>query len=291
MTQEVTMFRSLSPGTIGVKATLEEGLELARRGGFQGLDISIKEVAGVVGDQGAAAVTDRFREVGLRIGAWGLPVPWNGAEEDYRAGLAGLEELAAAGAAVGATRVAQWIPASSEDLAFRENFRWHVSRLKPIAEVLREHGCSLGLEFIGPRTMRVERPYGFIYSMPGMLALSEAIGTGNVGLLLDCWHWYTSLGTLSDLRALGAADVVHVHVNDAPSGVAITDQVDNIRALPSETGVIDLAGFLGVLNEMGYGGPVTPEPFSRRVRELPPDEAVRETHEGLNRAWQEAGLQ
>ena len=285
------MFRSLSPGTIGVKATLDEGLELARRGGFQGLDINIVEVAGIVRDRGAAAVTDRFREAGLKIGAWGLPVSWNGSEEDYRRGLAGLEELAAAGAAVGAFRVAQWVPAASENLPFRENFRWHVDRLKPIAEILSGHGCRLGLEFIGPRTIRADKPYGFIYTMPGMLALSEAIGTGNVGLLLDCWHWYTSLGTLSDLRALSASDVVHVHVNDAPSGVDVAEQVDNVRALPSETGVIDLPGFLGILKEIDYDGPVTPEPFSQRVRQLPPDQAVRETHKGLYNAWQEARLQ
>ena len=84
----------------------------------------------------------------------------------------------------------------------------------------------------GPRTLRVDKPYGFIHSMDGMLGLAHAIGTGNVGLLLDCWHWYTGLGTVSDLMALTAEDVVHVHVNDAPAGVDVADQIDNKRALP-----------------------------------------------------------
>ena len=169
---------------------------------------------------------------------------WRGDEAEYKAGLSKLAEFAAAGAAVGATRVAQWVPSASEDLKFGDNFRWHIDRFKPIAEILGEHGCSLGLEFIGPRTLRVDKSYGFIHSMDGMLALGHAIGTGNVGLLLDCWHWYTGLGTLSDLMGLTADDVVHVHVNDAPDGVDVSEQIDNKRALPGETGVIDLVGFL-----------------------------------------------
>jgi sugar phosphate isomerase/epimerase len=284
------MFKSLAPGTIGVKADLEEGLKYAKLGGFQGLDIGISTVASLVQEKGADHVKGLFGEAGVRIGAWGLPVGWNGPQEEYEKGLMALPALAEAGAAVGACRVSQWIPAASDERKFRENFQWHVQRLRPVCEILRDHGCSLGLEFIGPRTMRMETSYGFIYTLPGMMALCEAIGTGNAGLLLDCWHWYTGLGTLSDLRSLAADDVVHVHVNDAPAGVDVGDQVDNVRALPSETGVIDLVGFLKVLEEIGYEGPVTPEPFSKRVRELPAEEAVKETGDGLDRAWQAAGL-
>ncbi len=284
------MFKSLAPGAIGVKASMEEGLEYSKLGGFQGLDVGIGGIASLAKEKGAGHVKGLFREAGLKMGAWGLPVAWNGSQEDYDRDLKALPGLARVGADVGALRVSQWIPAASDDKTFRDNYRWHIQRLRPICEILKDHGCSLGLEFIGPLTMRQDKPYGFIYSLPGMMALCEGIGTGNVGLLLDCWHWYTSLGTLADLRALGPEDVIHVHVNDAPADVDIADQIDNIRALPSETGVIDLVGFLGVLKEIGYTGPVTPEPFSQRVRELPPEEAVKETGVGLDKAWQAAGL-
>lgn len=284
------MFKSLSPGTIGVRATLTEGLAYAAAGGFQGLDSGIQAVAERVEEKGADHVVGLFEEAGLKIGVWGLPVAWNGPDDAYQEGLEALPALAAAGTEVGALRVSQWVPPASDERGFRENFRWHVGRLRPICEILKDHGCSLGLEFIGPRTIRLDKPLGFIYTMDGMLGLCEAIGTGNVGLLLDCWHWYTGLGTLSDLRALVPEDVVHVHVNDAPSGVDVTEQIDNRRALPGETGVIDLVGFLKVLKEIGYEGPVTPEPFSQRVRELPAEEAVRETGAALDGAWRAAGL-
>ena len=284
------MFKSLSPGTIGIKATLTEGLVYAKTGGFQGLDVSIQEVVKLVEEKGADHVTGLFQTAGMRVGNWGLPVNWRGDEETYRAGLESLPALAAAGASVGALRVSTVMMPASEDLRFRENFRWCMARLQPVCEILKDHGCSLGMEFIGPQTLRVDKRYGFIYTIDGMMAFCEAIGTGNAGLLLDCWHWYTGLGTLADLRALAPEDVVHVHVNDAPAGVDVSEQIDNRRALPGETGVIDLVGFLKVLDEIGYDGPVTPEPFSQRVRELPADEAARETGAALDRAWREAGL-
>ncbi len=284
------MFKCLSPGAIGVRATLVEGLSYASSGGFQGLDVNIREVARLVSDKGSDHVTGLFSEAGMKIGAWGLPVAWNGPREDYERDLRVLPGLAAAGAAVGACRVSQWIAPASDERPFREQFTRCLGRMRPVCEVLKDHGCSLGLEFIGPRTQRVGSTYGFIHSIGGMLGFCEVLGTGNAGLLLDSWHWHTSLGTLADLRGLTPPDVIHVHVNDAPAGVAVEDQVDHVRALPSETGVIDLSGFLKALKEIGYAGPVTPEPFSRKVGELAAVEAVRVTHRGLDEAWRAAGL-
>jgi sugar phosphate isomerase/epimerase len=275
------MFKSLTPGAIGVKGSVEELITLASQGGFQGLDIGIQAVADLVAERGVSEVKGMFDAAHLKMGAWGLPINWNGPEDVYQEGLQNLSKLAEVAAQIGAPRCAQWIPCASDTLKFRENFRFHIQRLKPIAEVLKDNGCSIGLEFIGPQTLRIDKTYGFIYTMNGMLALSEAIGTGNVGLLLDAWHWYTQLGTVSDLLALTPEDVIHVHVNDAPAGVDITDQIDNKRALPSETGVIDLVAFLKAMRDIGYEGPVSPEP----------EQAIAETHAGLDKAWKAAGLQ
>ncbi len=55
--------------------------------------------------------------------------------------------------------------------------------------------------------------------------------------------------------------------------------------------MIDLVGFLKCLDEIGYEGPVTPEPFSDKVKELPPLEAAQITAKGLLKVWNAAGLQ
>ncbi len=143
------MFKCLAPGAIGVKASLEEALALVRDSGFEGLDPNAGEIRALVDERGADEVVALFDSHGVRIGAWGLGVAWNGPEDEYREGLQALPAVASAAASVGATRVSQWVPPASDDRKFRDNFRWHVERLRPIAEVLRGAGCWLGLEFTG----------------------------------------------------------------------------------------------------------------------------------------------
>ena len=281
------MFRNLSPGAIGIRTDLAGAIDLAQRHGWQGLDLPVGDAVRLATERTPEDVAALFAQAGLRLGGWGLPIDWRG---DYdRAALAALEQQAALAQRLGCTRVYTWLLPSSDELPFRENFDRHVARLRPIAEVLAAHGCRLGLEFIGPRTMRDGRRYGFIYTAEGMLCLAQAIGP-NVGLLVDSYHWYTGLGTLADIRALRADDVVYVHVNDAPDGVAVEAQIDQVRRLPATTGVIDLAGFMGALREVGYDGPVTPEPFEQRLKELAPDDACRAAHESMLELWRCAGL-
>lgn len=284
------MFRSLSPGAIGISASFSEGMELAKAANFQGLDVDIGYLARLVEENSAEYVKKLFDDAGLKMGAWGLPMNWRATGTDFKNGLEQLGKFAKVGQSLGCTRLATWILPFSEDTPLRENFDFHVQQFRPIGEVLGEYGCSLGLEFIGPKTMRVGRKYEFIYTMGGMLELCDKIGTGNMGLLLDAWHWYTSHGTLDDLKKLKADQVVHIHINDAPAGVPIDEQIDNVRCLPGETGVIDLVGFLKCLNEIGCEAPVTPEPFSKKLGTMTPLEAAKTTGEHLLKVWKAAGL-
>lgn len=284
------MFRSLSPGAIGIRASFEESLEIAKAAKFQGLDVGMGALAGMVAETSVDHVKGVFSDAGLKMGAWGLPVNWRGEEEEFKKGLEGLREQAKVAEKLSCTRLSTWILPFSEDKPLEENIAFHVERFRPIGEILSEYGCQLGLEFIGPKTMRDGKKYEFIYTMEGMLGLCDKIGTGNMGLLLDAWHWYTSHGTLDDLKKLTPDQVVHVHINDAPKGIPIDEQIDNVRRLPGETGVIDLVGFLKCLNEVGYEGPITPEPFSDRVKGLEPLDAAKLTAKGLLEVWEAAGL-
>ncbi len=81
-----------------------------------------------------------------------------------------------------------------------------------------------------------------------------------------------------------------VHINDAVEGRDPDEQIDKERRLPGESGVIDLKGFLQELKAIGYTGPVTPEPFSEKLREMEPRDAIRATAEALMKVWTEAGI-
>jgi len=284
------VFKSLSAGAIGVGGTTAEIAALASQHGFQGMSFNAGEAAELMDKGQLDLLAAIYESHGLRPGAMGLPVQFRQDEAQFEQGLAGLARQAKAAQAMGCTRCATWIMPASDEIPFEDNFELHRRRLKACAEILGDCGLSLGLEFVGPQTSRAGKAHEFIYDMAGMLGLCDAIGTGNVGLLLDCWHWYCTEGTVAEIEALRPEQVVHVHVNDAPAGIPVAEQIDSKRAMPGETGVIDIAGFLGALEKIGYDGPVMAEPFSQTVRHLPPDEAVRVTAEALDNILAQAGV-
>jgi len=267
------MYKGLSPGAVNCKPdSLKEAIGLAKRHGFGGVEINPREVQSIDEELGAGTVAGLFRDAGLRPAGFGLPVDWRGEDEKWRTGLEQLPALAGVAASIGCQRCMTWVMPSSDDREYAENRRFHVERFTPAARILNEHGISLGLEFIGPKTLRDARKHSFIHKMGDMLELGREIGP-NVGLLLDAWHWYTSGGTLDELAQLRSEQVVYVHVSDAPLGVPVDEQIDNQRMLPGETGVIDIGQFLSTLDRIDYDGPITAEPFKAALKELPSDDA------------------
>ncbi len=280
------MYPSLNPGAIGVHVdSLPAGLELAARHGFAGFHFSIAEAATL----GAEAVAEAAARTQVRLSAWGFPVEFRQDQARWEQGLAQLPGWAALAARLGATRTATWIMPGSDERTYDENFRFHVERLRPAAAILADHGVRLGLEYVGPLTSRAGSKYPFAHTMDQMLELCAAVGP-NVGLLLDSWHWYTAHEAVRHLRRLAPAQVVDVHLNDAPAGLAADEQLDLVRELPCATGVIDIAGFLGSLAAIGYDGPAMVEPFSEALRQLPAEQAVARTADALRLAWTRAGL-
>jgi sugar phosphate isomerase/epimerase len=276
------MYKALSPGAMGIKVgNLKEAIDVASAAGFEGVEFSIHEVADMVDRDGADTVRAMFSSAGLKPAGWGLPTDWRGDESKWQADLASLPRLAAVAKAIGCFRTMTWIMPCSNDRPMEENRKFHVERFQPVSKILADHGCSFGLEFIGPKTLRDSQTYPFIHTMEEMLDMCAEIGP-NMGLLLDCWHWYTSGGTTDDIRDLCTPqNVVYVHVNDAPPGLPIDEQIDNKRALPGATGVIDIRGFLMTLEQIGYDGPVVPEPFGN---------PTTWAKQSLDAIWKTAGL-
>jgi sugar phosphate isomerase/epimerase len=285
------MFKNLSPGAIGIRGlSLAEQIDLAAQTGFGGIDFSIREAAELADEKGIAYVKALFADAGVRPGQWGLPVAWNQADDQYEQELAALPKLAAVGRELGCTRTATWCLSGSNEREYDENFDWHVARFRPIAQALAAEDCRLGIEFLGPKTIRDRFEHTFIYTLGGMMELAHAIGD-NVGLLLDAWHLYTSGDSLDVLDTISALDIVTVHVNDAPEGLTLETYVDNDRRLPMETNVIDLGGFMNKLAALAYDGPVTPEPFSARVNAIEdPLEAAQLVAEHMDMLWAAGGF-
>ena len=287
------MLKTLGPGAIGIKdLALPDAIALARETGFDAITFDIREAATLAADHGPNHVRALFADAGIVPGSWNAPVSYRD-DDRYQTDLEALPRFAALGRDLGCVRATSGVAPGSNDREYAANWDWHVERLRPIAQILADSGVRLGFEFIGPKTFRAQFAHEFVYSMAGMMELATALGTGNAGILLDIWHLYTAGESITDLERLSAADIVAVHVNDAPAGIPRDEQQDLVRALPLETGVLDLAGFMAALRQLGYDGPVMPEPFSQRITDLAatdPTAAARETAHAMDALWSVAGL-
>ncbi len=280
------MYRELATGPIGVDVPFDEAARLAQVHGFRSLSLSAAQVQ----ELGTARVKDILDARGLAPGIAGMPVDFRKDDDTFERGLAELPKAAEALESVGCTRILTWLMPWHETLTYQKHFDLLAGRTRRICSILAEHGIRYGLEFVGPETMRQGRPNPFIHDLPGILSLIEAVEASNLGILLDAFHWYTCGGTREDLVGLTNDLIVGVHVNDAQAGRSRTEQMDQERAMPGETGVIDIATFMLALDALDYDGPVIVEPFSQWVRGLPADQAVRATAESLDKIWATAGL-
>ncbi|MHB1356476.1 MAG: sugar phosphate isomerase/epimerase family protein [Anaerolineae bacterium] len=279
------MYRALSTGAIGVNVSFEEKVRLAAAYGFQGVDVGLAEVERL----GLKAVRDLLAVNHLLPAVTGLPVNFREDDAAFDKDMAALPNFIRTITDLGCTRAATWIMPVLKDKTYADAFEQLRSRTARICEAIEPFGMRYGLEFVGPATIRTGKPE-FIHDQKGMMELIKATGAKNLGLLLDCFHWYTSHGTPADLAQLTDQDIVLVHVNDAIAGRTPDEQIDNQRAMPGETGVIDSAAFMSALLKMNYTGPVVVEPFCPWLGKLTPDEAVRTTQQSLDKIWAIAGL-
>jgi len=259
---------ALAPGSIGVTANSQQELNaLAHRHGFEAVEPRTEELASMTPGQLAEARADLAAK-GLTWAAAGLAVEFRKDDATFRTGLAQLPRLAAGLQRAGVRRVGTWLMPCSDDLTYRANFRQHAARLGEVARILRDHDLRLGLEYVGTQLVMVARKYPFVHTLAETRELIAEIGTGNVGLVLDSWHWTMAGDTVADLLTLKNDDVVSVDLNDAPKGLTKAQQKDGERELPMATGVIDMAAFLGALATLSYEGPMRAEPFNKALNAM-----------------------
>lgn len=275
---------ALTPGSIGVSVGSQQELnDLAHRHQFESVEPRGDELAGMSPAQLEATLAD-LRAKQLVWAAAGLPVDFRREDAAFREGLGKLPRIAAGLQKAGVTRMGTWLSPSDDVLTYRRNFQQHATRLREVATVLKDHGLRLGLEYVGTQLLLVGRRYPFVHTLAETRELIAEIGTGNVGLVLDTWHWWTAGDTEADLLTLRNEDVVSVDLNDAPTGIPKERQRDNQRELPAATGVIDTAAFVTALHRIGYDGPVRPEPFNRELNELDNEAACAAASAALHKA-------
>lgn len=287
------MKKTLSPGAMGLRGRgIEASIDLAAASGFDAIVFDINEAERLVDEHGPGWLKQRFSDAGVAPGYWNLPFQWRN-DDERTAGLGAFPRQLELGQELGCSIVATGIPWGLDDLPYEEALPIHVEKMRPVADVVKAGGGHLAIEFIGPKTLRVQNRHEFVYSLDRLLEFTAAVGTGSIGATLDLYHLYTAGGQNSDIDRLTPEDVAVVHVNDAPAGVERDEQQDLVRALPLETGVLDVVDFMQRLQRIGFDGPVMPEPFSASLDELAARDAVaaaKRLGASMDLLWERAGL-
>lgn len=283
-TPERKFYAILSLGRLGFHASFPESLELATKHGFEGLDPDAGYLASL-NDDGLHRLLDDLQKRNLKFGAAGLPVEFRKDSDTFNSDLKKLPAAAVVLQRAGIWRVNTWVLPCSDELTYLQNFRQHAERLRLCAQVLTDQGQMLGLEYVSPRTLWRSQKNPFIHTLSEMKELLVAIGTDNLGIQLDSWHWFNAQETQQDLLTLRGQDVITVDLNDAPTGLTLDQYRDNSRELPAATGVIPVKQFLDALLQIGYDGPIQAEPFNAALRALPVDQACALASDALKKAF------
>lgn len=264
------MIKTLSVQGLGQVKDLEELVRLAAENGFEAVETNGSELKKFVHEKGTEGAKAFLRKEKVQIGSFGLPVQWRTSDEEFKRGLSNLIEDAAIFSQFGCTTCYTYILPSVDENVFSFTLK-ATKRLKLCAQILREYGIHLGLEFVGPHHLRTKWKHPFIWKMEDTLDWIDFIHEENIGLLLDSFHWFTTEGTVDDILSLEASQITYVHLNDARD-VPVTEILDNDRLYPGE-GVIPLVDFLQALKKINYKGMVaqeilTPTPPTDSCEEL-----------------------
>ena len=279
------MYKGFSSSLLGFRGRLlKDDVSLALENAYEGINFNIAEE--YLNDSDPGKIKELLQKSNLKPGGFGLPVDFRNAEEKYEENFAKLPDYCKYAKEIGMDRCITWIFPSHDTLDYKANYKLHKDRLTRVAKTLEEYGIRFGLEFVGPPRERKGKKYEFIHNLDTLMELLNDIGTSNMGILLDAYHWDMAGQTSDDFKKIpGNKWVIMAHINDAPLGIPVEEQKDLVRDLPGATGVIRIAEFFKGLGGLDYDGPVYVEPFSDPLKAMDFPDAVKTAKAAMDKVW------
>ncbi len=137
----------------------------------------------------------------------------------------------------------------------------HVTALQGLSDIAGEYGIKLAFEFIGFGGFSVRTPRG-------AWEIIERTDRDNVGMVIDCAHFYNGGGLLSEIDRLDANRIYTFHLDDLEDRPK-EEYTDALRLLPG-LGVVPLDEICARLKGIGYDGPCSIELFRPEYWEWDP---------------------
>jgi sugar phosphate isomerase/epimerase len=129
----------------------------------------------------------------------------------------------------------------------------------------------------GTRIVYEMMPFSAIDSLEGSRALVEGAAARNGGIIFDLWH-IVKLGiSYANVMRFPSQYFLGLEINDgylkAPAGMDLVEETTGHRKLCGD-GEFDIRGFLALLPQSGYRGPVGIEVLSKELRSWPLETVV-----------------
>jgi len=262
--------------------SLRDDVPLAFKYGYEGINLDIKKESE---DFSPNELSDLLAKNKLKPGSFGLPVEFRKDKETFETDLKILKPCCEFAQKTGFTRCTTYIMSYSDTLDYKSNLMMHKERLTLVANILEENGIRLGLEFLGPPSLYRGKAYEFVHSLDGLLDLLDTIGKKNIGHLLDTFQWHLAGQVFDDFKKIPVNEVVVAHINDVPSGISREEQPIHQRELPGATGICKIDEFFRGLKLLNFNGPVLVEPFSKALKEMAFEDAVKTTKAAMDKVW------
>jgi Sugar phosphate isomerases/epimerases len=261
------MFKNLSPDAIGIFGRQGEMLEIALTHRFQGMELDITEVTKRAKAAGVAQACKYLASARVKIGGFELPIRWAADEAQFKSDLTQIGTLLEVCKTIGADRCYTTIRPTCDERPMHENFQFHVDRLRKVADAIAPADLKLGLNILPAQADRTDGGFEFIHQVDALLLLVNTVQKGNVGVLLDTWAWTVGGGDLEKLRAMRGDQIVSVRLADLPADVDVATIQPQQKILPAaDGGTIDNVAYLGVLDELGFRGPVAVAQHSSHMK-------------------------
>lgn len=155
-----------------------------------------------------------------------------------------------------------------------DEYRVVADQLRAVGDVAGSFDMECSVEFA--------RSSPYMSTLLTALRVTREASHPNVGVLFDCYHFWSGLNRFEDLAAIEPGEIRHVHLQDVPDGPR--ERLDSAtRVIPGD-GVAPLVPTLRALAAKGYAGPLSVELFLPQFRDGDPfavASEIRRKCEGL----------
>src|SRR5437868_6647592 len=147
-----------------------------------------------------------------------------------------------------------------------EDYKTAPANLREVAEAAQQFKMKAMVEFVRAST--------FIATLNTLSNVMRQAAHPNIGILFDCYHFWSGNNKLEDIDGVHPGEIAHVHFQDVPDiPREMLDQTS--RFIPGD-GVSPLRTILQKLAAKGYSGPLSVKLFLPKFQQGDPYEVAHE---------------